>query len=127
MKLNCSWKLLARAEQSTKVPIARRARRPSSIEHSDLIVTVARSVAHSCCLWGFLGWRCAALQSKLTGSGLHHIAVVRQVDKELCQAALGGCIVAEDVGKGVVTERLRQTLAQGLAGTRIVTKPVFLS
>lgn len=126
MKLNCSRRPLARAEQSAKVPIARRARRPSSIEHSDLIVTVACSVAYSCCcLWGFLGWRCAALQSKLTGSGLHHIAVVRQVDKELCQAALGGCIVAEDVGKSVVTEWLRQTLAQGLASTSIVTEPAL--
>lgn len=49
---------------------------------------------------------------------------VGQVDKELSQAALGGCIVTEDGGECGVPERFRETLPQGLSGPAVVTEAV---
>jgi hypothetical protein len=48
--------------------------------------------------------------------------IVRKVDQELCKATLSGCIVAEDRGKGCVTERLGKTLPKSLTSTGIVAE-----
>lgn len=48
--------------------------------------------------------------------------VVREVDEELGEAALGGGVIAQDRGKGCVSERLWKALSKGLAGTGVVTQ-----
>ncbi len=48
--------------------------------------------------------------------------IVRKINQELGEASLGGCVVAEDRGEGSIPKRLRETLAQGLASTSVVTQ-----
>lgn len=50
--------------------------------------------------------------------------VIRQVDQKLGQAALGGCIVAQNRRKCGVSERLRQTLPQCLASSAVVAQSI---
>lgn len=50
--------------------------------------------------------------------------VVGQVDEELCKAALGSCVVAEDGGEGGVPKGLGQTLSQSLPGPAVVTQAI---
>jgi hypothetical protein len=50
--------------------------------------------------------------------------IVRQVDEQLSKAPLGRCIIAEDVGEGSISQRLREALTQRLSGSSIVTEPV---
>ena len=48
--------------------------------------------------------------------------VVAEVDEELSQAALGGCVVAEDSLEGGVTEGLGETLAERFSGAIVVAE-----
>jgi hypothetical protein len=48
--------------------------------------------------------------------------VVREVDQELGQAALGGCVVSKDGGERGVSKGFGETLSQGLAGSAVVTE-----
>ena len=48
--------------------------------------------------------------------------VVGEVDEELGETPLGRGIVAQDRGEGGVAERIREALAQSLAGASIVTE-----
>lgn len=50
--------------------------------------------------------------------------VVREVDQELGQTALGGCVVAEDGGERGISKGLGQTLSKGLAGSAVVTQTI---
>jgi hypothetical protein len=65
------------------------------------------------------------LMRQISGREFHDIGLgrgVREVDEQLCETALGGSVVAEDVGKGGVTEWLGETLAKGLAGAIIIAQ-----
>lgn len=48
--------------------------------------------------------------------------VVGQVDEELSQAALGGCVVAEDRRERGIPKRLGETLPQSLSGPAVVAQ-----
>jgi hypothetical protein len=52
---------------------------------------------------------------------------VAQIDQELRQAALGGGVVTEHVGKGRISEGLGQTLSESLPGAIVVTESAQLS
>ena len=62
---------------------------------------------------------CRALHSN-TGRAIGDI--VGEVDEELRKAALGGCIVTKNRGKGGVPEWFRKTLTQGLPSSAVVTQ-----
>lgn len=49
--------------------------------------------------------------------------VIRKIDQKLGQAAFRGSIITKDRGKGSVSQRLRQALAESLSGTSVVTQP----
>ena len=48
--------------------------------------------------------------------------IIGQVDEELCQAPLGGCVIAENGGEGGIAEGLRKTLTQSLAGSAVIAQ-----
>lgn len=48
--------------------------------------------------------------------------VVREVDQELGQAALGGSVVAEDGGEGSVSKGLRQALPECLPSSTVIAQ-----
>lgn len=48
--------------------------------------------------------------------------VVRQVDQELSQAALGGGVVTKDGGKGSVSKGLGETLSKSFSGSTVVAQ-----
>lgn len=50
----------------------------------------------------------------------HH--VVGEIDQELCETALGRCVITEDGGKGGITQRFGETLTKCLSSTRIVAQ-----
>lgn len=51
--------------------------------------------------------------------------VLRQVDQELGEAALGSRVVSQNRRECVVSERLGEALAQCFAGPRIIAQPSF--
>jgi hypothetical protein len=48
--------------------------------------------------------------------------VIAEVDEELSQAALGGCVVAKNGLEGGVAEGLGETLAERFAGAVVVAE-----
>lgn len=60
------------------------------------------------------------LKPRIVGTVDH---VVRKVDQKLSQAAFRGSIITKDRGKGSVSQRLWQALAESLSGTSVVTQP----
>lgn len=48
---------------------------------------------------------------------------VAQIDQELCEASLSGCIVSEDCRESRVSERFRQTLTESLSCSVVVAEP----
>ena len=48
---------------------------------------------------------------------------VAQVDQELCEASLSGCIVSEDCRESRVSERFWQTLTESLSCSVVVAEP----
>lgn len=55
------------------------------------------------------------------------IYIVREVDEELCEAALGSCVVTQDGGKGSVTEGLGKALTQSLASASVIAQAKAIS
>lgn len=55
------------------------------------------------------------------------IDVVREVDKELCEAALGCGIVAEDRRESSIAERFGKALTQGFASASVIAQALNIS
>ncbi len=64
-----------------------------------------------------------SLEPELADAGLE--GVLRQVDEQLGEAALGGGVVAQDGREGLVAEGLGKALSEGFAGAGVVAKSVW--
>lgn len=67
--------------------------------------------------------RARSLQPELADAGLE--GVLRQIDEQLGEAALGGGVVAEDGREGLVAEGLGETLSERFASARVIAESVW--